>query len=226
MYFIDIPEDIRHLLGQQLPNNIKDHLEPHVLQYLLKQLESVNPTPDLNRRAEKLLYFKYASSKYKICCYNREKLNDFEGPFKQKLPKAAVEHYLAEEKKVVKEAVSARNPISVIQWTSYHPPTPESDILAEIAELASLSSGYIRSKDIPYAHLDREPYMLKPASYPIYIKGIGSDEDLTLSFGDLSQYEIALSRLSCNIFKLLYKEFIWDPLNFAASPVNKTNKVQ
>ncbi|KAG1736620.1 uncharacterized protein EDB91DRAFT_1083291 [Suillus paluster] len=60
---------------------------------------------------------------------------------KKRLPGAAVEHYLAE-----KEAVAARNPAGVVQWTSCHPPTLESDILTKITELANISSsGHIRS---------------------------------------------------------------------------------
>jgi hypothetical protein len=49
MHSIDIPEDIRYSLAQQLPNIIKNHPEPHALQYLLKQLKSANSISDFNR---------------------------------------------------------------------------------------------------------------------------------------------------------------------------------
>jgi hypothetical protein len=49
------------------------------------------------------------------------------------------------QKQGQKEAVAARDPAGVVQWTHCHPPTPESNILTRIAKLANLSSGYIQS---------------------------------------------------------------------------------
>ncbi|KAG2039338.1 hypothetical protein BDR03DRAFT_1037707 [Suillus americanus] len=116
----------KSLLGQQLPNIIKDHPEPYALQYLLKQLErglrNVLNLQILNLLQCYILSMLVPSTR-SVAEMERSLIT-----LKDLLKKgAAIEHYLAEEKEEgeegeggvkeeeEEEAVAARDPTGVVQ---------------------------------------------------------------------------------------------------------------